>query len=244
MPDEESCRLCSGPTRLFRESTLRPESLESSEVFSYEGHWFGKQQPMGRLWQCAECGFVFAELPDNLSTSDYEDVVDPFYLRTEAGRREICQQDLNALEHWHTPGSLLDIGCGSGLFIGVAQEAGWKTQGIEPSRWAGDLGRQSGLSIHTGEFHAGTFPDEQFDAVTMWSVLEHVPSPVKTIKEVWRILKPNGVLGVVVPNLNGLYARLFPARMFIRMHVSYFTTATLSLAATQARFQVAQVDIP
>lgn len=240
------CLICNAEhLKVLREDTLETAAsgAHQSDVLSYEGHWFGKRQPMGRVWGCTGCGFVFAETPTQDHEPDYGEVIDPFYLRTQEGRRDICRQDLDALKRWRSSGRLLDIGCGTGLFVDVAGELGYEAHGIEPSRWAAESARHKGLKVNTGVFGDAIFPDAHFDAVTLWSVLEHVSSPVETLHSVRRILKPGGVIGIVVPKREGFYAKWFPDRFFIRMHVSYFTEKTLTRVLQETRFEVLETSI-
>jgi ubiquinone/menaquinone biosynthesis C-methylase UbiE len=45
------------------------------------------------------------------------------------------------------------------------------------------------------------FPDEHFDAIVCWSVLEHVPDPIRAIAEMRRVLRPGGIIWIQLPFL-------------------------------------------
>lgn len=106
------------------------------------------------------------------------------------------------------PGKLLDFGAGTGDFLSVAREAGWLVSGVEPNEEARLRARQKGVEVWPG---LGELPDGQFDAITLWHVLEHVPDPEKVIAELRHRLKPSGHIIVAVPNYRSFDARFYGA---------------------------------
>lgn len=101
-------------------------------------------------------------------------------------------------------GLILDIGAGTGDFLTVAQNDGWKTVGVEPSDKAKAIAKNKGVSFveNTSELGSHTF-----DVISMWHVLEHVPNLDEQIKELKRLLKPSGTLIVAVPNFKSFDAK-------------------------------------
>jgi 2-polyprenyl-3-methyl-5-hydroxy-6-metoxy-1,4-benzoquinol methylase len=101
-------------------------------------------------------------------------------------------------------GLILDIGAGTGDFLNVAQNVGWKTVGVEPSDKAKAIAKNKGVSFveNTSELESHTF-----DVISMWHVLEHVPNLEEQIKELKRLLKPSGTLIVAVPNFKSFDAK-------------------------------------
>jgi SAM-dependent methyltransferase len=81
------------------------------------------------------------------------------------------------------------------------------------------------------------FPDNSFDVVVMWHVLEHVSDPRPTLAEVSRILRPGGMFLVAVPNFGSPEARLTKAGWFhldSPRHLSHHTSASLSKILSEA----------
>ena len=103
-------------------------------------------------------------------------------------------------------GSILDIGAGTGDFLSVVKENGWSIVGVEPSEKAKAIAKFKGVSFveETSELE-----NNSFDVITMWHVLEHVPNLESQIKELKRLLKPNGSLIIAVPNFKSFDAKRY-----------------------------------
>jgi 2-polyprenyl-3-methyl-5-hydroxy-6-metoxy-1,4-benzoquinol methylase len=98
--------------------------------------------------------------------------------------------------HQHADGArLLDIGCGHGFFLEKMAQKGWTVEGIEVSGPGRNYaGKTLGLSVHSKPLEDMAFPEECFDVVTLFYVIEHVHDPGMILKEVFRILKPGGMV--------------------------------------------------
>jgi SAM-dependent methyltransferase len=127
----------------------------------------------------------------------------------EAARQAMWERRLRLIKRFHEPGILLDIGAGDGAFMQGASRAGWIVHGTEISAAGVRRTGERGFKIWQGSFTELPLRDTQFDLVTMWHVLEHVPDSLATVRNALRILKPQGLLVVAVPNRwHGLIQRL------------------------------------
>jgi 2-polyprenyl-3-methyl-5-hydroxy-6-metoxy-1,4-benzoquinol methylase len=115
------------------------------------------------------------------------------------------KKKINLIVSFHPEkGNILDIGTGTGDFLVMAKHNGWKTSGIEPSTKAKNIAIAKGVSFQE---NIEKIKDQQFDVITMWHVLEHVPNIKQEIKELKRILKPKGTLIIAVPNYKSFDAK-------------------------------------
>ena len=153
---------------------------------------------------------------------------------------------LERMEEFQDGRRLLDVGCSIGDFLAQARDRGWDVTGMELGERATAYAREAHkLTVLQTTLEHARLPAERFDAVTLLSVLEHLPRPIETLREVHRILRPGGVLGMIVPNVQSLVVMMLRAetRTFTgRNHPNYFSVDTLTRLLLQAGFRVAAVD--
>jgi len=138
-------------------------------------------------------------------------------------------------------GSLLDIGAGTGEFLNVANKNGWKTTGIEPSEKAKSIAISKGVSFAES---TEILENHSFDVITMWHVLEHVPDVEKQIKELKRLLKPNGTILIAVPNFNSFDAKhygKFWAAYDVPRHLWHFSKTAIKILFEREKLQLKKV---
>ena len=104
---------------------------------------------------------------------------------------------------------LLDIGCGLGYFLNTAQNGGWIVEGLDVSEEARKHAKDHfGITVHKEEA-IKNFPDNTFSAITLWHVLEHFHNPQEWLKDMTRVLKPDGLIFVAVPNSDSYDAKYY-----------------------------------
>lgn len=154
--------------------------------------------------ECENCSLVFVyPLPDrNELKEHYDDTYYRAWLDShQESRIRMWTKRLRKLERLRAGGNLLDVGCGEGTFLRFARENGWKTRGTEVSTYAAKYAADvSGAHIFCGELPDARYPENTFDVVTLWHVLEHVVDPYRYLTEIHRILRPDGLLAIAVPN--------------------------------------------
>ena len=143
-----------------------------------------------------------------------------------------------------TGARLLDIGCSSGALLRSAMIHGFDAEGVEPAAQAAEFAKSTGLKVFHGYLEEARFPASSFDAVTLMEVIEHLPDPSALLREVGRILKPNGVLVVGTGNGASWTVRLVGARWgYFQVaehggHISFFNPLSLTLLARRCGFDV------
>lgn len=172
---------------------------------------------------CRQCRTAFIP-PDRVSEVPYDRT---YYAPWETGEHgmELTRRSktmtfrawLSALEHWCSPGRLLDVGCAMGFFLAVAADQGWTGCGIEVSEYAAAVAATDGrFSVHRGTLQDHPYGCQTFDAVSMFDVLEHLDVPRAALTMVRDLLKPDGVLIMSTPDLDswssGILGERWPQR--------------------------------
>jgi SAM-dependent methyltransferase len=110
-------------------------------------------------------------------------------------------------------GRILEVGCGSGLFLRYLAAAGYEVEGVELSAADADYARQRlGLRVFQGSLESLALEPARYDAVLLFYVLEHIVDPTRTLTEARRILKPHGWVVAGLPVLDSGQSRLFGSR--------------------------------
>lgn len=120
-------------------------------------------------------------------------------------------------------GSLLDIGAGTGDFLKTAQSVAWECYGAEVSEKARAIAKEKNVELLEDFNH---FKGQQFDVVTLWHVLEHLPNLEETLQTIASFVKPGGHLIIAVPNYksyDATYYKEFWAAYDVPRHLWHFS---------------------
>lgn len=143
-------------------------------------------------------------------------------------------------------GAIFDVGAGTGLFLSRFAESGWKTDGIEFSKSAVEFAKKNyNVKLKVGDFLDYKFEPNSFDVVTLNNVLEHLYDPLGTLKEVRRVLRPDGVLIITVPNIDSLGFKIFKKKWYPLqppIHLYHFTPVILSSMLNTVGFTIIDVN--
>lgn len=138
---------------------------------------------------------------------------------------------------------MLDIGCGTGYFLKICKEAGWKIAGVEPDDNARKLAvEQTGVAIEQSVLE--NFANDRFDVITMWHVLEHVHQLNQTIEWLYAKLETEGRLVIAVPNHQSNDAVVFGkywAAYDVPRHLYHFEKSTMEKLLRKHRFEIESV---
>jgi len=128
------------------------------------------------------------------------------------------------------PGRLLELGCASGSYLHQMAGQGWQVRGIEFSEKAAQAAAQLGYHVHAGQLETAPNPDQLFDLIVGWMVLEHLHDPLGCLKKLRQWAKPGAWLVLSVPNAGSLEFRLFKEKWYalqLPTHLHHFTPATI-----------------
>ncbi len=137
-------------------------------------------------------------------------------------------------------GRLLDIGCGTGLFLAASKKAAWSVQGVEPDAGARQIAEQRTNQSLQPDWQ--TLPtDAVYDTITMWHVLEHIPDLRLLLHTVHNHLAESGTYIVAIPNCAADDAVRYGSQWAaydVPRHLYHFTPDVFQKIANRAGFTV------
>jgi len=191
----EKCPVCGGESQ--KEFIEAEDHNVSNDLF--------------KIVECVACSFRFTNpIPTEDTIGDYyksENYVS--HSGTKKGfvnrvyhivRSRAIKQKENLAAKYSKEKVILDIGCGTGDFLGYCKSQNWKTLGLEPDQSARKMAIEKNAIEAKDLGHLYEVESNTFDVISMWHVLEHVYNLNKDIEQYKKILKKEGVLIVAVPN--------------------------------------------
>jgi 2-polyprenyl-3-methyl-5-hydroxy-6-metoxy-1,4-benzoquinol methylase len=212
---------------------------------------------VNQIVKCSGCGLIYANprrQADHVELEWWPD--DPnFDIEKEAPQRiekeRLQIRDLNItrehLKGLHPArGKLVEVGSSFGYVLDAFQRDGWDVLGIEPDRNAAKYASNKlNISTINSTLEPAALAAESAEVVVMLHVIEHVPDPIGTLREIWRVLKPGGHLILETPRYDtAMYWVLGRRERSISCdgHIFFFTSDSLRKAYTVAGFQLDRLD--
>ncbi|PDW01079.1 class I SAM-dependent methyltransferase [Candidatus Chloroploca asiatica] len=240
MAEIVACWLC-GARQANRWQTTHDYMVPSAEEYTYV--------------RCKQCGLVYLNPRPTWAERDahYTTSYRGYHrLATEPAPDQRQSMAYGLRKRWRiltrhsTGGCLLDVGCGGGDFLHwMRQQPAWQGYGLERVTTMAYAARATyGLNIVLGDLLEAGFAPATFDAITLWTVLEHLADPAAGLAACARLLRPGGILIVRTVNDNSLGRRLFGG-----CWVGYdapritvvFTPHTLRMMLAQSGFTVIEM---
>ena len=222
-----------------------------------------------RILRCPVCKLVqFSPLPEEavvheFYTNQYDAAGEraSYFQKCRAGYEgSVEAQQLDQKLEWirrvlPSGKDLLDVGCGTGVFLDLARKKGWRVRGIEISKRASAYARETfNLGVYTGSVDSWDGGEgKSFDLITMLDVLEHLRDPATVLRRVKKLLKENGLLVIEVPNQDSLLNRVVhvvykcgwkkPAHVIYNIHHLFnFNTTSIKRLFSEAGFSIVRID--
>lgn len=227
-------------------------ALDIQEVLLVQDYTVSKET--FPVWQCNSCYIRFTQdIPDENSIAPYyksdnyishsdtnEGIINKLYHTV----RNITLKSKRTLIEHQTKiknGNLLDIGAGTGAFANVMQQAGWHVTGLEPDEKARQIALQKFNITFQLPNTLYNLDNEQYDAITLWHVLEHVHNLHGYMRKFYELLKPNGKLFIAVPNYTSADAVMYKkywAAYDVPRHLYHFSPNSMEYLAKQYQFLI------
>jgi len=135
---------------------------------------------------------------------------------------------------------VLDIGCATGTLLEYLRNRDWRVTGVEISPSAEYARNRRNLDISSLPLEENRFSPETFDIIHASHFIEHLNDPRSFLDETFRILKQDGHVFIITPNISGFQARFFGSRWrsAIFDHLYLFSARTLKALLADTGFTV------
>lgn len=149
----------------------------------------------------------------------------------------IVQKNLKKIKQ---KAKLLDIGCGPGIYLGVAERDGFEVRGLEISKEGFEIAKSKFKVINKTLEEANI--KEKFDIITLFDVIEHIPNPKDILLRINKLLNKDGIVCIITPDSNSFLAKLlgskWPEFKRWREHIYFFSTSTLNRLLENTGFEL------
>lgn len=203
-----------------------------------------------RIVRCKQCSLLYASPRSMLHEREGEVEEIPLEQDRYSQQRlakEILQVGdyaktwklLNSL--YPNRGKMLEVGCGYGYLLARFREEGWDVIGIDPYKGGCAYTKAThGIEAIPAILENAGFADETFDVVILNHVIEHMPDPLKSLREINRVLKKGGHFVIETPRYDTLMFKIFGKRersVSYSGHFYFFTTESLEKMYNLAGFR-------
>lgn len=240
------CILCGKKQRL---KELFPATLSKSNFRSEL--WSARRSPDRvhyRMVKCLNCGLIFSSpiFPQLKINSAYAQAKFTYADKAPyAG--ETYMRLFDSCQPWTTlKPKVLEVGCGTGFFLNMLWARGiTNVAGIEPGRAiVKQAPKRLQGKIRKTIFKKGLFNRRQFDVIACFHTLDHMTSPKVFAQESYRLLKPKGLVIIVVHDTDGVSVKLWGEKspIFDIEHIYLFNRSNLVKLFKRYKFKVRKID--
>jgi len=184
------------------------------------------------ILECGKCGAI-VDTRSSLDRTYYEKERAPHIDQEKISTRERnVSQRVNLIKALlNKKSSILDVGCGEGLFLKEIKGLVRNVTGLEPTEFYADYARKElKIDVRQGVIENTDFSEGSFDIITMFHVLEHFNDPDIALEKIYSWLRPGGSLVIEVPDITSPYARYkrLAWELIIPEHRFHFTERSLT----------------
>lgn len=208
------------------------------------------------IYECDDCKLLFTtpcpplsqigkyyKSNDYLSHNEQKKGLVPFIYRMV--KKINIKNKFNMINHYRAINKdILDIGCGVGDFLLYAKNNGYEVVGVEPDSEARKISENKLESKIFSPDELSVIPDNSFDVITMWHVLEHVSDLKTEIHHIERMLRSNGQLILALPNFKSYDAEYYNdkwAAYDVPRHLNHFCKTSIMNIFKQTNLQLVDV---
>ena len=217
--------------------------------------FFLRPEESWEIQRCQECGFGWTtpvlseqEIKAYYPLTYHGDTVRTIeaFLSGELQRSRSWkgeEEKVDLVQRFVDKGRILDVGCADGKFLWALDPEKWDRTGVDFAEPTVRLVKEKirDLTLIEGDLFSDKLPENSFDVITFWHVLEHLPQPRAVLERTHKLLRPGGWLFISLPNFNSLQARLFQRHWYsldVPRHLYHFAPRPLNLLLEETGLKV------
>ena len=193
------------------------------------------------ILKCENCGLGVTK---KVSIQKGQYHRDNTYIEEEELFKNIFKKRVYVISKFKDRGKALEVGCSTGILLGLLKGKGWKVRGVEISENAAKIAQERGIDVVTEPFEK-LIPEEKFDLIIFNHTFEHLKSPKDVLEKAHSMLASNGLLYIDLPNFGGITAKILGIRwpmLLPNEHLWHFTYKALKLLLTDLGFKIIYVE--
>jgi len=208
------------------------------------------------IWRCSSCShrYQHPRISFDKACELYGDDKTASDIYTQPIQKDIdrikYQYGLDLIDQLNPPGRerIMDLGCGAGVFLEVALLNGWEAcVGIDANNRYADIYQEAnGIQYVQSSFERldRDCLGKDYDCITLWNVLEHLFDLQSIVAEITRMLKPGGLLFIMVPNVESMATKLIREKSatFNWKHVSHFSPNSLRALMSRHKLECVHIE--
>ncbi len=213
--------------------------------------------PEGALYQCPSCGQLLSSCTQDWYNKSMQEFDDPqgtvpqgsMDKRYDQRMSRILKGAQKKLPYSVSSITSLDVGCSSGALLEVALRCGFNVHGAEPAEQAANTAALiPNAHVFKGFLHDAKYPDNHFDIITLFEVIEHLTNPIELTSEIARILKPGGILLIGTGNGDSWTVQIQAEKWeYFDIgrhggHISFFTPKSMHKLAQHCKLEVKEIS--
>ena len=237
------CNLCKGKDyRILFKSTYDPEIVEKK---------FAQYSVYTDIVKCTKCGFVYETPREKADIITKRLRMESYPIKEHAieERALSFKKYIDSMKK-NIPfqGKLLDLGCNIGDFLHLAKKEGVEIYGIEPSVFAAEKAMNLfGIKVINDlvDNAVMNLPDDFFDIVTLWDVIEHFLDPLDILCKVNKKMKKGAYICIATHNIDSQFSKItgswYPHLMY--QHFYHFSDKTIKEMSSRAGYEVVKIEV-
>lgn len=192
------------------------------------------------IFICNKCNTLYSSEKESTAEFDYKNYYNDANLDIPDFVTLRLREIVRTFEKYRQNNRFLDVGCGAGALLKAAIREQWEAEGVEVSQSSVEYLQKQNIKVFYGDLAKANFAENSFDVITAVEILEHISNPEILLKEIYRVLRPGGLLWATTPHGRGASSKLLGVQWTCIAppeHLHLFSVTGIKKLLMEAGFQ-------